>query len=62
MIELFAFFLIFCLFAGMYTAYQNQSKPTGETCPLCQGKGYVRSGQWGGFPSTCIRCHGKGTV
>jgi len=31
-----------------------------ERCPVCKGKGRVRSGQWGGFWDTCIRCGGSG--
>jgi len=35
---------------------------TDKQCRLCGGKGKVRSGQWGGFWDTCVRCGGSGQI
>jgi len=58
--ELFGIVLLICFIFGIYMSKPRQE--TGETCPVCKGKGKFRSGQWGGFWDTCIRCKGKGTI
>jgi len=59
--ELFGIVILICFIFGLLTG-KRRSPETGETCPVCKGKGQFRSGQWGGFWDTCIRCKGKGTV
>jgi DnaJ-class molecular chaperone len=59
--------LFFCsivlgLWLGCRDVREKAARERGLTCPTCKGSGRFRSGQWGGFWDTCIRCGGKGVL
>lgn len=50
------------IWLGVRDLREREARDRGKVCPVCKGKGKFRSGQWGGFWDTCIRCGGKGVL
>ena len=52
--------IIFGLWIGYRSHLRDEQHDRGKTCPVCNGTGMYRSGQWGGFTDRCMNCGGCG--